>query len=277
MIITTILTTALAGAAPNGAALAEMHAVSVAPLAVDDAQEQYDALEKTYNDAQAAFRTAFEALRESDDWKTAQEEGDRSSLQTMYEELEAVDDDAHAQKFLDAAKTYEGKATEVMFLQKALQMTRNGEIAGSAVEGLISRHLDSPAWEEVSLTWVYLSFSTPDRFDAFTDQVIENSKSDLVKAQVMYGKAQAIQYSVGRGEELSDESKAEVAELHAQVMKLAPNSIAAMEINGPKFEEENLQIGMTVPEMEGPDTAGENFKLSDYRGKVVLLDFWGDW
>lgn len=43
------------------------------------------------------------------------------------------------------------------------------------------------------------------------------------------------------------------------------------------FEIRHLAIGMVAPEIEGEDVEGENFKLSDYRGKVVMLDFWGDW
>lgn len=43
------------------------------------------------------------------------------------------------------------------------------------------------------------------------------------------------------------------------------------------FELRNLQIGKVVPEIEGEDTDGKKFKLSDYRGKVVMLDFWGHW
>lgn len=39
----------------------------------------------------------------------------------------------------------------------------------------------------------------------------------------------------------------------------------------------NLSPGATVMEIEGVDLDGEAFKLSDYRGKVVFLDFWGDW
>jgi cytochrome oxidase Cu insertion factor (SCO1/SenC/PrrC family) len=38
-----------------------------------------------------------------------------------------------------------------------------------------------------------------------------------------------------------------------------------------------LQVGRVAPEIEGEDIDGEKFKLSDYRGKVVLLDFWGNW
>jgi cytochrome oxidase Cu insertion factor (SCO1/SenC/PrrC family) len=38
-----------------------------------------------------------------------------------------------------------------------------------------------------------------------------------------------------------------------------------------------LQVGRVAPDIEGEDIDGEKFKLSDYRGKVVLLDFWGHW
>jgi cytochrome oxidase Cu insertion factor (SCO1/SenC/PrrC family) len=36
-------------------------------------------------------------------------------------------------------------------------------------------------------------------------------------------------------------------------------------------------IGQPAPEIEGPDCDGAVFKLSDARGQVVLLDFWGNW
>lgn len=36
-------------------------------------------------------------------------------------------------------------------------------------------------------------------------------------------------------------------------------------------------IGKAAPEIDGEDIDGQRFKLSDYRGKVVLLDFWGHW
>jgi hypothetical protein len=38
-----------------------------------------------------------------------------------------------------------------------------------------------------------------------------------------------------------------------------------------------LDIGQLAPEIEGVDLHGNRFKLSDYRGKVVMLDFWGNW
>jgi hypothetical protein len=43
------------------------------------------------------------------------------------------------------------------------------------------------------------------------------------------------------------------------------------------FDLRHLRIGKVAPAIEGEDLAGVKFKLSDYRGKVVVLDFWGDW
>ena len=38
-----------------------------------------------------------------------------------------------------------------------------------------------------------------------------------------------------------------------------------------------LEKGQTAPEIKGKDVKGKPMKLSDYRGKVVVLDFFGDW
>ena len=47
------------------------------------------------------------------------------------------------------------------------------------------------------------------------------------------------------------------------------------------FNSTNLEVkpkvGFLAPEIEGVDLDGTQFKLSDYRGKVVMLDFYGDW
>jgi hypothetical protein len=38
-----------------------------------------------------------------------------------------------------------------------------------------------------------------------------------------------------------------------------------------------VAIGKIAPEIDAEDLDGVRFKLSDYRGKVVVLDFWGHW
>ncbi|MHC4939062.1 MAG: TlpA family protein disulfide reductase [Planctomycetota bacterium] len=38
-----------------------------------------------------------------------------------------------------------------------------------------------------------------------------------------------------------------------------------------------LAVGKPAPEIEGRNHEGKPMKLSEFRGKVVVLDFWGDW
>ena len=43
------------------------------------------------------------------------------------------------------------------------------------------------------------------------------------------------------------------------------------------FEMEHLRVGKPAADIIGTDVDGKSFKLSDYRGKVVVLDFFADW
>lgn len=41
--------------------------------------------------------------------------------------------------------------------------------------------------------------------------------------------------------------------------------------------EADLQIGKPAPEILGVTYDGQFLRLSDFKGKVLVLDFWGDW
>ena len=43
------------------------------------------------------------------------------------------------------------------------------------------------------------------------------------------------------------------------------------------FEIRMLAVGKPAPEIAGVDLDNVAFKLSDYKGRVILLDFWGNW
>jgi peroxiredoxin len=43
------------------------------------------------------------------------------------------------------------------------------------------------------------------------------------------------------------------------------------------FEVRHLNVGQPAPEIEGRDADGTTFRLSDYRGRVVVLTFSGNW
>ena len=56
-----------------------------------------------------------------------------------------------------------------------------------------------------------------------------------------------------------------------------PEAKAVERAKGKVFRYENLVVGKPVPDFETVDPDGNAFKLSDYRGKVTVIDFWGFW
>jgi hypothetical protein len=70
-----------------------------------------------------------------------------------------------------------------------------------------------------------------------------------------------------------------------QVNKAPPSAVAPVAArndspaNAPKAETPPAvpTLNKLTPEIAGEDIDGKPIKLSDYRGKVVMLDFWGNW
>ena len=60
-------------------------------------------------------------------------------------------------------------------------------------------------------------------------------------------------------------------------MKLPDGVTVAEKAEPERFGIRRLSVGKEAPEIEGVDQDGVRFKLSDYRGKVVLLDFWSEY
>jgi hypothetical protein len=92
----------------------------------------------------------------------------------------------------------------------------------------------------------------------------------------LYGKA----YLDALRRQNRDQLMAEIEAVFEQAIKLYGDvqvpyggtvaETAQMELHEIRY----LSVGKVVQEIEGPDQDGTNFKLSDYRGKVVLLYFW---
>ena len=55
---------------------------------------------------------------------------------------------------------------------------------------------------------------------------------------------------------------------HEEMLTLAKRELFAIR---------KLAVGQSAPEISAEDLEGSEFKLSEYRGKLVLLCFWGDW
>lgn len=62
-----------------------------------------------------------------------------------------------------------------------------------------------------------------------------------------------------------------------EVLARWPTSEEATDAEGRIFRFTNLVVGKKVPDFEAVDADGNAFKLSDYAGKVTVIDFWGFW
>lgn len=59
-------------------------------------------------------------------------------------------------------------------------------------------------------------------------------------------------------------------------VKLAFRGTVGEKAKSELYELRHLAVGLKAPDVAGEDQDGKKFKLSDYQGKVVLLDFWSE-
>jgi thiol-disulfide isomerase/thioredoxin len=76
----------------------------------------------------------------------------------------------------------------------------------------------------------------------------------------------------------ADKLRAEAeASLDKVVKDFADQKDVVEEAKSELFELRHLQVGKEAPEIAGEDGDGKPMKLSDFRGKVVVVDFWASW
>ena len=100
---------------------------------------------------------------------------------------------------------------------------------------------------------------------------IEGSPHRAVQAHAMYLLSATLYKN--KGELSQAESERWMEKLAAEYEETDHGAQAS----GILFERRHLVVGKIAPDFEGKTIDGHTFKLSDYRGKVVLLDFYGFW
>jgi RNA polymerase sigma factor (sigma-70 family) len=73
------------------------------------------------------------------------------------------------------------------------------------------------------------------------------------------------------GKPLTSDELRKLSDLVARKKTLADVANARLD------EMHNIVVGKAAPEIDGVDSEGKPLKLSDHRGKVVVLVFWGSW
>ena len=93
-------------------------------------------------------------------------------------------------------------------------------------------------------------------------------------------------YGEEYGKHLSSLKSTVLTKEREKVYSQILDSFASVELQGATlgpiakkrlFQIRHLSVGKVAPEIKGEDIRGKEFKLSDHRGKVVMLSFWGHW
>jgi hypothetical protein len=254
-----------------------------------DAKKAYEALVAEHTAAMEAYSAAMQKVAATEEYKElrrklGQRDLDETTRQELMEKMTtlrasvpAPDAKAFTARFQEGAETYAGTKGAVPFL---VWVATRGErdARDGAIDTLATSHAESA---EISDFIDFLGFASRagipvEKVRGVAGVIAEKNPDPELKAAALYARAQTY---LGTGRDAKP--VAEFAEAYekdlAKALEVAPDSLTAMRIHAPKFQATRLQIGMTVPDIEGEDLDGVPFKLSDYRGKVVVLDFWGDW
>ena len=279
-----------AGVRPNDASEKEaaINADSKSPAADPRSPDARFAANKAkYDLAMQEFMTAYQAA----------DEADRTALIENYPKPEN-----YAEEFMKLATDYPDLSVSFDSLMWIVTQVGSGKSADQAYEMLFARHLNDEELKEICMG---LSYSNPSpQVESRLNLLIEKSPHDTVKSSATFALASYLsrleitrQYMANNPEagNVSEETTQYLNEREVEPMaiealyqsliadysKLKPHegskrtyqSMAERAL----YEMHNLAVGMVAPEIQGDDLDGVNFKLSDYRGKVVVLDFWGDW
>jgi len=103
-------------------------------------------------------------------------------------------------------------------------------------------------------------------------RLMEKNSDDEVKTKAKFGLASILENkdeaSQPEAEKLFQSLADAPEKTRLQLAEKAKNELAEMKVRG---------LGKPAPDIAGDDLDSKAFKLSDYKGKVVLLDFWGFW
>jgi hypothetical protein len=161
----------------------------------------------------------------------------------------------------------------------ALQNGTGSPAQAKAATLLLEEHPDHPALERVCNA---LANARPPYATAALKIILEKSARPRVKAAaaLALGK-QLVARTDTLGDKLDEANKvaAEAEKYLARVVDEFGEDNPALKRDAEKELKafRVLRVGKAAPEITAADLDEKEFKLSDYRGKVVLLDFWGNW
>jgi thiol-disulfide isomerase/thioredoxin len=265
-------------------------ALAVPALRGDDAKptkagEQLQALKKEQADAQKKVQDLVKQLQASKD------NDERQELQKKLQALVAENTKANiGQRFLDLAVNNPKDPCAIEAINQALRHSGppgKGGVFAKALELLQKDHVKDP---EVKRVVRVLAYSGDEGAEQFVRDLIEKNPDRVTQARAALAllaiaesnaetaavlkddKDQRQRLEQQRGKDFVEKLVAKGEKAHAEQKELD-------KLIKDKYADiiPDLSIGKKAPEAVGQDVAGKQVKLSDYKGKVVVLDIWATW
>lgn len=238
------------------------------------ADEEFDALQQEYNDAQQAWYEQLEKVPKTDGVYDASSMPPSPAL-------------AFVPRFKVYAEKHAGKPEAVPALVWIVDNAVGSPVPGGddespakwAVEQLTRNHAASPALATHLPRMRYAVYYIGHKpLIGLYERVIETNQDKDAAAWAMfnlgYTHYEGTPFPLGKTD---GADKQRGTELFRRTVKDYAGTRAAERAAGYIYEIEHLQIGMQAPEIVGTDVNGKKIKLSQLRGQVVVLDFWGFW
>ncbi len=229
--------------------------------------DQVRAILKEYTDARAEFMKEYREAKPEDRAKLLREKNPQPG--------------AYADRLLELAEKNPNDAAAVTALVWVVQQVRMGPAADKALARL-TEHAGEKGLIGAAQA---VSMSPAPAAEKFLRAVLEKNPDKDTKGFACFALAEKLKREGDRSKEAAkaEDLQKQAESLYERVTKDfadVPRGRAGTlgdAAKGALFELRFLSVGKVAPDIKAEDTTGQSFKLSDYRGKVVLLDFWGHW
>lgn len=235
----------------------------------DAFEQKHSALAKEYEEAQTKWRAEYQAA-------------DKAGRKALNAKKPAPEFLPRFQALAVEAKGTETGVKCLMSVMDVALAAKRLPDAKAAYDDVVANHIASPSIG--NLPFVAMQIVEGADYDKLVATLLEKSPHKNVHAGAVFMQWQAAQQKAQMAgtDPASDpailELAKKIAKDYADVKFPFDDSKTYGDMAaGFVFVAENLSIGKQAPDFESVDENGQKFKIGDYRGKVVVLDFWGYW
>jgi hypothetical protein len=214
---------------------------------------------------------------------------ERTDVITAYQKAEGDEEKAKILKglpgagyipeFRSLAEEAKGSDTAAKALIWVLRLADEDKaVAWSAVETLLEEHMQSPVMAELTGELRYASYQHGEApvIEALR-AIVDETPHETVRAGALFTLGAVLFESQDEAKLKEGRTCFETVITDHGDLPYRGDSTYEAAAQAYLYELDNLRIGMTAPDFESVDENGVKWKLSDYRGKVVVVDFWGFW